>query len=68
MCLVLFYSIAGDVVGSDLKVAVGRAVNIETTSPSAIQKNYSIGRCAPVMTGTRIPPVVGQRWRNEDYG
>ena len=51
--------VAGDVGGSGGVAGVGGAVNIETTSPSARERIIqSVG--APVVTGERIPPVVGQ--------
>ena len=45
---------------SDAVADAGSATNGYTTLPSANARNDSIGRCAPVVTGERIPPVVGQ--------
>ena len=56
--------------GSDAVSGRGSAVNIETTSSSARTRMIrSVG--APVVTGERIPPVVGQDGggdeMNEEY-
>ena len=46
--------------GSDAVESAGSAGNGDITLPSAKARIISIGRCAPVVTGERTPPVVGQ--------
>ena len=59
----IIYSSAGCVVGSGDVAGAGSAVNSGATSPSAEARMIqSVG--APVVTGTRIPPVVEDKmWR-----
>ena len=57
MFLGIIYSIAGCVVGSGAVAGADRAVNGKIISLSAKARMIqSVG--APVVTGTRIPPVV----------
>ena len=50
--------------GSAAVADAGSATNGDTTLPSANARNDSIGRCAPVVTGTQeYHRLLRTRWR-----